>query len=86
MACHYLEEASNKDGDKYFSRAHCPRTRGNGFKLEEHRFRLNIRKIFMMGVVKRRKRLPREVADIQYHIQGKIEWGSVEDVIAGELD
>lgn len=34
VACPYLEWASNKDGDKYFSRAYCPRTRSNGFKLK----------------------------------------------------
>ncbi|RMC14008.1 hypothetical protein DUI87_09094 [Hirundo rustica rustica] len=87
VTCRYLEEASNKDGDKYFSRPSCPRTRGNGFTLKQHRFRLNIRKkIFTMGVVKHRNRLPREVVDVQSHIQGKIDWSSVEDVIAGELD
>lgn len=66
LACHCLEGDSNEDGDKYFSRAYCPRTRGNGFKLKEHRFRLNMRKkIFMMGLVKHKNRLLREVVDVQ---------------------
>ena len=47
-----------------FSRACCNRTRDDGFKLEEGRFRLDIRKTFvMMRVVKHWPRLPREVAD-----------------------
>jgi len=29
----YLKGAYKKDGDKFFSRAYCDRTRGNGFKL-----------------------------------------------------
>ncbi|KFR03816.1 hypothetical protein Y956_13147, partial [Nipponia nippon] len=63
-AFQYLKGACKKDGDRLFSKACCDRTRGNGFKLKEGRFRLNTRKTFFtMRVVKHWTRLPREVVD-----------------------
>jgi len=60
----YLKEAYKEDGDKLSSRACCDRTRGNGFKSNEGRFRLDIRKKSPeMRVVKHWNRLPREVVD-----------------------
>ena len=53
MAFRYLKGAYKEDGDKLFSRAYCDRTRGNGFKLKEGSFRLDIRKkFFTVRVVK----------------------------------
>ena len=42
-----LKGACKKDGNKLFSRARCDRTRGNGFKLKEDGFRLDIKKQFL---------------------------------------
>ena len=63
-AFQYLKGAYKKDRDRLFSRACCDRIRGDGFKVEEGRFRLAIRKTFFaLRVVEHWHRLPREVAD-----------------------
>ncbi|KAK4819782.1 LOW QUALITY PROTEIN: hypothetical protein QYF61_011382 [Mycteria americana] len=63
-AFQYLKGAYKKDRDKLFSRACCDRTRGNGFKQKEGRFRLDIgKKFFTMRVVKHWNRLTRKVVD-----------------------
>jgi len=64
VAFQYLKRTYRKDGGRLFSRACCDRTRGNGFKLKEGKFRLDIRKkFFMMRVVKHWHRLRRAVVD-----------------------
>jgi len=61
----YLKGASEKDGNRLFSRACSDRTRGDGVKLKEGRFRLDIRnKFFTMGMVKPWHRFPRDVGDV----------------------
>jgi len=51
VAFQFLNYAHKQDVDKDFSSACCDKTRGNGFKQKEGRFRLDIRKKFFTAKV-----------------------------------
>ena len=53
VATHYLKEDYKQEGNKLFTWVDSDRTRGNGFKLKERRFRLDVRgKFFTAGMLK----------------------------------
>ncbi|KFQ76770.1 hypothetical protein N337_09100, partial [Phoenicopterus ruber ruber] len=63
-AFQYLKGAYKKAGEGLLTRACGDRTRGNGFKLKEGRFRLDRRKkFFTLRVMRHWNRLPREAVD-----------------------
>jgi len=61
VAFQYLKGACKKAGEGLFTRVGSDRTRGDAFRLEEGRFRLDIRnKFFALRVMRHWHRLPRE--------------------------
>ncbi|KFV14708.1 hypothetical protein N340_14043, partial [Tauraco erythrolophus] len=63
-AFQYLKGAYRKAGEGIFTRACSDRIRGNGFKLKEGRFQLDLRKkFFTQRVVRHWNRLSRDVVD-----------------------
>jgi len=73
----YLKGAYKKAGEGLYTRACSDRTKDNGCKLKEGRFRLDIRKkFFTVGVVRHWNRLPREAVDVPFLeiFKARLEW------------
>ena len=64
VAFQHLKGSYKKEADRLFHRVYGDRTRGNGFKLKEDKFRLDIREIsFTVRMMMHWNRLPRDMAD-----------------------
>ena len=60
-AFQYMKEAYRQEEDQLFTCSHSDRTRENGFKLKEGRFRLDVRQNFLtQRVVRHWIRFPRK--------------------------
>jgi len=74
----YLKGAYKQEGEWFFPWSGSDRTRGNGFKLKEGRFKLDVRKFFLLriGVAQAAQRSC-------VGIQGQVGWGSGQPDLVG---
>ena len=82
----YLRESYREDAIELSTResSEGATSRGNSFKLEEERFRLDIRKKFIaVREVRNRNRLPREVVDDACLIPGGVQGHGQPDLAGG---
>ena len=64
MAFQYLKGAYKQEGEQMFTRMDSDRTRGDGFKLRQERFRLDVRrKFYTQREMTHWNRLPKEAVD-----------------------
>ena len=82
----YLKGSYKKDGEGLLTQIGNDRTRGNGLKLKEDKFRLEIRrKIFTQRVVRHWNRLPREAVDAPSLEVFKAGWGLGQPDLVGGI-
>ena len=63
-AFQYLKGAYKQEGSQHFERVDNSRTRGNGFKLREGRFRLDVGEVLYYESGEVLEQLPREAVDV----------------------
>jgi len=95
-ACQYLNGSYRKEGDSLFGGVCGDKTRGNGFKLREVRFRLDIRnKSFTVRVVRHWNGLSRDMVNAPSletfkarldQVLGSLTCAVLSLCIAGQLD
>jgi len=80
VAFQYLKGGCKNEGERLFSRVCCVRTRGNDFKLEEGRFRLDMGKKFVFYSQSGEALAQVAQRDGEYPVPGDIQdqagWGS----------